>query len=149
MLLCILLCRWVLRLESGLFIRNSCGLCIIVWVIVICWCWLLESFVGLWLSSVFSCSICVILFICGCQLFFFFLCIFMLKVMLLCIDRWGNRVQFWKIIVKLCLCGVVVVMFLLCSQICFLLIGFSLVSRCSRVFFLQFDGLISIMNLFL
>lgn len=40
------ICNLVLRLESGLFINKIFGFLIIVWVIVICCCWLFESFVG-------------------------------------------------------------------------------------------------------
>lgn len=146
---CIFMCSLVLRFESGLFIRNIDGLCMMVWFIVMCWCCLFESFLGLCLSRCLICKIWVVL--CMCLLIFLcgVLCSLRLNVMFLQMFMCGQSVQFWKIIVMLWFLGGMLLMMwlLICSILLLMFLRFVII--CRVVDLLQFDGFMKIMNLWL
>lgn len=78
---CVFLCNFLFNVFRGLFSNNSLGCFVNVLVKVICWCWLLDSWWGLWLVSFFSCIMVSILWIWFlCWVFVIDFC-FKLKVM--------------------------------------------------------------------
>lgn len=143
-----------LRFLVGLLVRINCGCNNKVFVMVICCCLLLESFVGwcfFWLVNL----ICLInLLVCLiCDLLVVFLVIVGIK-MFFSMDSWGSRWCFWKIKLMFWLwnverCLVLRLKGLILFRCIELEVGLlSVLRMCKSVFLLELFGLSMVILLF-
>lgn len=142
----ILLIIFGFSVDVGLLNSIVIGFIYNVWVIVICCCWLLESCVGnllVWVESLicFS-SFRVFLWVGVLLCLSIFICV---RVRFLIIDRWGNSLKCWNIIL-MWECSFVRFVFLLLIMILlmvilFCCIGLRLLMVLISVDLLELDGL--------
>lgn len=146
-----------LSVVVGLLNNNICGCIINVWVIVICCCWLFESWSGKWLVNLFKCKCFKWVFVCVIVFFFDIFNIFIGVLIKFCsMVKWFYKWYCWNIIFILWCSSVICFVFILVDKLklCFVIFSvffwgiFNKFSVWISVFFFVLEGLSNIIILF-